>query len=121
MKNITIILILVLAIMGNFRLSAQMKHANKLFEQYKYSTAVPLYKKATEDKDIQVRKEATVRLADCYRLMNNANEARSWYAKAVTFEGVDSINYYYLGIALRSLANYDEAEKALDELKSIEI
>jgi outer membrane protein OmpA-like peptidoglycan-associated protein/tetratricopeptide (TPR) repeat protein len=112
MKNITIILILVLAIMGNFRLSAQMKHANKLFEQYKYSTAVPLYKKATEDKDIQVRKEATVRLADCYRLMNNANEARSWYAKAVTFEGVDSINYYYLGIALRSLANYDEAEKA---------
>jgi outer membrane protein OmpA-like peptidoglycan-associated protein len=98
--------------MGKMELSAQLKQANFFFEQFKYSKAIPLYKKATDNKDEKIRKEATVRLADCYRLMNNVNEARSWYVRAVAYKNVDSINYYYLGMALRTLANYDDAEKA---------
>jgi len=112
MKNKVILLILAICLMANLHLSAQLKQANFFFQQFKYSKAIPLYKKAADDKDEKIRKEATVRLADCYRLMNNVNEARSWYAKAVTFKDVDSINYYYLGMALRTLANYDEGEKA---------
>jgi len=112
MKNITSFLVLAFWFIFCLNLNAQIKQANFLFEQFKYSKAIPLYKKAYEDKDVRIKKEAVVRLADCYRLMNNVNEARSWYAKAITFKDVDSINYYYLGMALRTLANYNEAEIA---------
>jgi outer membrane protein OmpA-like peptidoglycan-associated protein len=112
MKNKIVLLVLTVCLMGSLNLSAQIKQARFFFEQYKYSKAIPLFKKATDDKDEKIRKEATVRLADCYRLMNNVNEARSWYARAVTYKDVDSINYYYLGMALRTLANYEDGEKA---------
>jgi len=114
-KNIKRFGLVTAFLVAGFVASAQIRQANSLFNQFKYSKAIPLYQKASEDKDIKIRKEATARLADCYRLMNNANEARSWYAKAVTFEGADPINYYYLGMALRTLANYDEAESAFQE------
>jgi len=112
MKNKIAILVLAICFLGHLQLSAQLKQANFFFNQFKYSKAIKLYQKATEDKDEKIRKEATVRLADCYRLTNNANESHSWYEKAISYKGVDSINYYYLGMALRTLANYDKAEKA---------
>lgn len=104
---------LAMCLVGGLQLSAQIKQANFFFNQFKYSKAIPLYKKAVDDKDEKIRKEATIRLADCFRLMNNANEARSWYAQAIAkYKDVDSINYYYLGMALRTLANYQEGEMA---------
>jgi outer membrane protein OmpA-like peptidoglycan-associated protein/tetratricopeptide (TPR) repeat protein len=112
MKNKLILLIIISCLLSTFQLTAQIKQANSLFQQFRYSKAIPLYKKAAENKNEKIREEATVRLADCYRLINNVNEARSWYARAVTYKNVDSINYFYLGMALRALANYDEAEKA---------
>lgn len=112
MKNKIVLLILAFCFLGLLQVPAQIKQANSFFEQFKYSKAIPLYKKATNDKDEKIRKEATVRLADCYRLINNMKEARSWYAQAVAYKNIDSINYYYLGMALRTLANYEEAEKA---------
>lgn len=112
MKNRIALLILTISLISNLQLSAQIKKAGFFFDQFKYSKAIPLYKKAAEEKDEKIRIEATVRLADCYRLINNAAEARSWYARAVTYKDVDSINYYYLGMALRTLANYEEGEQA---------
>ena len=112
LKNIKVFIILGAFMLAGLSLAAQIRQANALFSQFKYSKAIPLYEKASEDKDIKIRKEATMRLADCYRLMNNASEARSWYAKAVTYSDVDPVNFYYLGMALRTLANYEEAENA---------
>jgi len=112
MKNKTIFLVLIIFCFGSMQISAQIKQANLFFEQFKYSKAVPLYKKAANSKEEKIREEATVRLADCYRLMNNASEASLWYTKASEFKEIDPINYYYLGMSLRSLARYDEAEKA---------
>ena len=112
MKYSIRISLLLILIIGNLQLPAQIKHANLLFKQFEYSKAIPLYLKATEDKDENIRKEATLRLADCYRLTSNVTEARSWYAKAVLFKNVDPKNFLYLGMALRNIANYEEAEKA---------
>lgn len=112
MKNNRLFLILALFMFINLTMTAQIRQANSFFDQFKYSKAVLLYKKATTDKDEKIRKEATVRLADCYRLMNNAEMASSWYNKALQFNDVDPINYYYLGLSLQTMANYTEAEKA---------
>ncbi len=112
MKKNRLFLILTLFLFSSLTLTAQIRQANSFFDQFKYSKAVLLYKKATTDKDEKIRKEATVRMADCYRLMNNAEMASSWYNKALQFNDVDPINYYYLGLSLQTMANYTEAEKA---------
>ena len=111
-------IILVICFLGSLNLSAQIKQANILFEQFKYSKAIPLYKKATINKDEKIRKEATLRLADCYRLINNSDEASVWYNKATAFEGISPETYLYLGTSLRSQAKYDEAEKAFNSYAS---
>ena len=105
---------LIFCFFASLSLSGQIKQANNYFEQFKYSKAIPFFKKATSDKDLKVRKEASARLADCYRLVNNASEAAVWYAKIVEFGDASPETYYYLGTTLRSLAHYDEAEKAFD-------
>lgn len=115
MRTKKIILILIVIFTGITSISAQIRQAKYFFEQYKYSKAIPLYKKATGDKDENIRKEATVRLADCFRLINNVAEASAWYAKAVEYPDIDPVNYYYQGMALRTLSKYDDAEKAFLE------
>jgi outer membrane protein OmpA-like peptidoglycan-associated protein/tetratricopeptide (TPR) repeat protein len=112
MKKHLLFLTLTLLFSGHLTLFAQIRQANNLFNQFKYSKAISLYKKAVSDKNEKIREEATVRLADCYRLMNNAELASSWYNKTLQFNDVDPINYYYLGLSLQTMANYAEAEKA---------
>jgi outer membrane protein OmpA-like peptidoglycan-associated protein/tetratricopeptide (TPR) repeat protein len=112
MKKYIIFLFLSFFLYGSMHVTAQIKQANAFFDQFKFSKAVLMYKKATNDKDEKIRKQATVRLADCYRLMNNAEQASLWYEKAIKFADIDPINYYFQGMSLRTLARYTEAEKA---------
>jgi len=91
------------------------KKANRYFELFKYSKAIPLYRKNTESTNEKIRKEATFRLADCFRLTNNVIETRSWYARCIEFSNPEPIHYFYLGQALRSLEEYDEAEHAFQK------
>ena len=112
MKKNILLLILTIFLSGNLALMGQLKQANILFDQFKFSKAVSFYKKALTDKNETIRKLATCRLADCYRMMNNAEQASLCYTNAVQLTDVDPINYYYLGMSLRTMANYSEAEKA---------
>jgi len=112
MKKNILLLIFTLFLSGNLTLTAQIRQANSFFDQFKYSKAVPLYKKALKNKDEKIRELAIVRLGDCYREMNDAEAASFWYTKAVQLKDADPVNYYYLGMSLRTLANYTEAEKA---------
>ncbi|MEI8114070.1 MAG: OmpA family protein [Bacteroidia bacterium] len=112
MKNKIALLILTFCLIGSSKLGAQIRQANFFFEQFRYSKAIPLYLKEVNNKDMKVREQATIRLADCYRQMNKVKEASLWYEKACQFNDIDAINYYYLGLSLRSQAKYDEAEQA---------
>ncbi len=91
---------------------ASSRKANRYFELFKYSKAIPLYQNIVETGDEKARREATFRLADCYRLTNDVKQARSWYAKAIEFYNPEPVHFFYLGQALRTLEQYTEAEQA---------
>ncbi len=109
MKHRIILLICTLAFSG-ITGTASNRKANRYFELYKYSKAIPIYKKSVLEGNEQEQREATFRLADCYRLTNDAKEARSWYARAIGMYDPEPVHYYYLGLALRTLGEYEEAE-----------
>jgi outer membrane protein OmpA-like peptidoglycan-associated protein len=111
MKNKTIIFA-VLFMAFSLQVFPQIKRANRQYELFRYSKAIPLYKKAAQSKNDKIRKEATEKLADCYRFINDVNETRSWYLKATEFKDTDPLTYFYFGQALRSLEKYDEARQA---------
>lgn len=91
---------------------AQIKKANKLYNLYQYSRAIPYYLKAAKSNKEEIKKEATFKLAESYRMVNNAAEARSWYKRSVQYGDVAPINYFYLGQSARTLQEYSEAEEA---------
>ena len=95
--------------------SAQIKQANKLFESYSYSSAIPYYLKIAQKADNSDRNEAIVKLADCYRLTNDQLNAKAWYAQAVKLPGIEPINWFYYGQALRCAEDYDMAKEAYDQ------
>lgn len=95
--------------------SAQIKQANKLFESYSYSLAIPYYLKIAQQAGNVDRNEAIVKLADCYRLTNNQLDAKAWYAQAVKLPVIDPINWFYYGQALRCAQDYDLAKEAYDK------
>lgn len=111
-KRTSILFILILSLVFNFKGISQIKKAEKNFQFYNYSKAIPFLLKAVESGDEDIRNKAIPMLAHCYRLTNNTGEARDWYEKAVEINGTDSINFFYLGQAYRGLGLYDEAANA---------
>ncbi len=83
-----------------------VKKADAYYNNYEYSKAIPLYKKASEKND-----EALKKLADCYRIMKNYPEAENAYAKLVSKKPSDPMMYYYYGEALLNNNKYDDAKK----------
>lgn len=112
MKRIKILPTLILIVIFCFQGVAQIKKANKFFELYQYSKAIPYYLDITQSGSLSEKMEAMQRLADCYRLTNNIEQACVWYGTVVGMDGADPINFYHYGQMLRSAARYEEAAKA---------
>ncbi len=112
MSNRIVLLLITVFFIGVSHGMAGIRKANRCFELYEYSRAIPLYLKVVKKGNQVDRMEATARLADCYRLVNNAYEAKTWYTKAIELNNPDPLHYFYLGQALRTLGQYEEAEKA---------
>lgn len=98
---------LLLAInLPSFAQSAKLRKANEAFEQLAFAEAIDLYKDVLAREENQ---EAIVRLADCYRMINDPVSAETWYARAVKFDGIEPINYLYYAQALQENEKYNEA------------
>jgi outer membrane protein OmpA-like peptidoglycan-associated protein len=95
--------------------SAQIKQANKLFESYSYSLAIPYYLKIAQKANDPDRKLAINRLADCYRLTNDQFNAEKWYEQTIRMPETEPINWFYYGQALRSMQNYNLASDAFNK------
>ncbi len=95
---------------------SQKNIADKFFKEYAYVKAAEFYKKAINkgDKDgVYLH----TRLADCYYNNSNSKQAAYWYSLAAQRkEGLDEESIYKYAQSLRSLGEYDKAEKWLKKL-----
>ena len=94
---------------------AQISQADKLYNSYSYSLAIPLYLKIAQKPGDPDRNYATIKLADCYRLTNDQLNAKAWYSRAVNLPTSENINWLYYGEALQCAQEYDLAKEAFEK------
>jgi outer membrane protein OmpA-like peptidoglycan-associated protein len=106
-----ILLILSLAINVNAQEQPGKKQvADNLFERYEYFKAVKIYVELADKNHPKI--QTIERVADCYRLMNDYDNAEVWYQKAVGYPNAALIdNYYYAEVLLRNKKFNDAKEQ----------
>lgn len=81
-----------------------VKKADSRYKIGEYAAAIPLYKRAASripSKEKKMRGTVNNRLADCYRLINDANHAEGAYRKAIRYKTDDSTVYLNYAEVLR--------------------
>lgn len=89
-----------------------VKKADSRYQIGEYAAAIPLYKRAASripSKEKKMRGQVNNRLADCYRLINDANHAEGAYRKAIRYKTDDSTAYLHYAEVLRKTKRYGEA------------
>ena len=97
-------------LLGTPALQAQhidLENANAYFSSYLFKDAIPLYERVIEREPSS--SIAILRLAECYRFINDLPEAAKWYEKALTFPENKAAAYEYAQ-TLKGLKRYDEAK-----------
>ena len=92
-----------------------MKKGDKFYALGEYYDAATQYKKAyaqTPAKDRKLRGQRAMKMADCYRRINNTQRAIAAYNNAVRYKQQDTLTQYYLGLLLMKNGDYRGAEKA---------
>ena len=107
MKKVKTITLLLLLIFVNTTF-AQLKRANKYYDNYEYIKAIQLYKKAVKKKG---NKEALEKIANSYRLTKHYKDSELSYAELMRQPGVAPINNFYYGMVLKNNGKIDEAKE----------
>ncbi|WP_299364145.1 OmpA family protein [Winogradskyella sp.] len=95
----------------------QTKLADKFFKNYGYIKAIELYEKAYENGDNSAH--VLTRLGDAYYNNSNSEKAAYWYGKALEeYKKIDAEYVYKYIQSLRSIGNYEEADKWFKELSA---
>ena len=92
-----------------------MKKGDKFFALGEYYDAAAQYKKAyaqTPTKERAQRGQRALKMADCYRLINNTQRAIAAYNNVVRYKQQDSLTQFRLGQQLMKTGDYRGAEKA---------
>ncbi len=98
-------LILAMALSG----IAQKKKADRLYAKARYYKAIPKYEKAVKTTDAEKKQESYIKLADCYRILNDYQNSENSYKQALALGKVDPEVHYHYGNVLKSNRNYAEA------------
>ena len=81
MKNLTKYIVITLTLSASITF-AQKKKADKYFEALRYAKAIPAYEKAIK-KNSDSKQDALIKLADCYRILNEYGKAEPYYKEAI--------------------------------------
>ena len=94
---------------------SQTKLADKFFKNYGYVKAIELYEKAYEKGNDS--KHVLTRLGDAYYNNSNSEKAAFWYGEAMkNYKNLDAEYVYKYIQSLRSIGNFEEADKWFKEL-----
>ena len=97
-----------------------MKKGDKFFALGEYYDAANQYKKAysqTASKERFLRGQRALRMADCYRRINQTQRAIAAYNNAVRYKQTDTTIMLRMGQLQLKSGNYKEAERIFIELK----
>ena len=92
-----------------------MKKGDKFYALGEYYDAATQYKKAytqTPTKDRKLRGLRAMKMADCYRRINNTQRALAAYNNVVRYKQQDSLTMYYIGLQQMKNGDYKGAEKS---------
>ena len=102
-----------------------VKKAEKFYVLGEYYDAAAQYKKAysaTPSKEKEKRGQLSLKMAECYRRINNTNKAITAYKNVIRYKQVDSLTHLRLAQQLMKSGNYKEAGKqfqtAIDSLEN---
>lgn len=108
LKRSTLALLLLFFVATSAIAQPSVYFGNELFKELKFKRAISYYLTAVKSKP----KLTTIeRLADCYRLTNDYAAAAKWYERAAAFPNCRSIDYYYWGMMLKTIKQYDLAKE----------
>ena len=96
-----------------------MKKGDKFFALGEYYDAASQYKKAysqTRAKDKPLRGQRAIKMADCYRRINQTQRAIAAYNNALRYKQADSMAVFYLGQLQLKSGSYKEAERTFSSL-----
>ena len=110
------VVVLVLASCGA---DTAMKKGDKFFALGEYYDAAALYKKAyaqTPAKERPLRGVRALKMADCYRRINQTQRAIAAYNNAVRYKQADTTALFHLAQLQLKNASYKDAEKTFLQL-----
>jgi len=87
---------------------AQIKKAEKYFNNAQYAQAIPFYKNVTKGTSSE-KQNALIKLADCYRILNNYLLSETYYSQALAIGNVSVETHFNYGNILMSNNKYNEA------------
>ena len=96
-----------------------MKKGDKFFALGEYYDAASQYKKAysqTRAKDKPLRGQRALKMADCYRRINQTQRAIAAYNNALRYKQADSMAVFYLAQLQLKSGSYKEAERTFSSL-----
>lgn len=96
------------------------RKADEAYNNYLYTDAIELYKKALTKIDNKSQKAlVNFRLGECYRKINDLKNAESWYAKAVKAKYPDPRAVLLLADCKKAQEKYNEAITDYNEYKKL--
>ena len=100
MLNIKKLLLLFVLAHTGFGLFAQsLQRAHTAMEELDFVTAIQEYQLLLQRED---NPEAKINLAECYRKINDTDNAEYWYAQVVALPQVKPIHFLYYGMMLQA-------------------
>ena len=114
----TILYIAVAVLLVGCGADSAMKKGDKFYALGEYFDAAEQYKKAyaqTPTKERKLRGQRALKMADCYRRINQTQRAVAAFNNSIRYKQQDSLTQYYLGQLLMKNGDYKNAERAFQQ------
>ncbi len=107
-KNLLACLVIVFLLFAAACVSVKLRTANSYYDDFAFADAIKNYEAVLAKKMIP---EAAIKLADCYRQVNNPVKAEQWYNTIVKLPDAKPEHKYYYAEALMENGKYPEAKE----------